>query len=448
MKVFQAYRYELDTNNVQNNLLLQHAGCARFAYNWGLNIKQQAYQKTKKSPNAIQLHKTLNALKKSKFPWMYEVSKCAPQEALRNLDKAYQNFFRRVKNGEKPGFPKFKKKGIRDSFRLTGSVNVGDATHIKIPRIGVVKTKELTVKFKGKILSTTITRETDRWYIALQVEVERDVQPPSGTAELPYRQFGPVIGIDSNTGELVLFDGENERRIKLPKPLTKLLALLQKRSKAHSKKAKGSKNRKKSAIALSRLHRKIKNIRQDFFHKLSTELAKTTLAVGIESLCIKGMIRQPYLSRSIADAGWWILFRMLEYKSKWYGSILIEIPQNFPSTKMCHKCKHVVGEMPLGKRIFTCHVCSLVIDRDLNAAINIRNYAAEQLNQTGGEEVALSSPYGDCAIPKEKGIRKGTCFSMGIKIPNTASSAEINACGEAVQQGSSTKQEESALVTR
>ena len=370
MKVFQAYRYELNPNNVQSNPLLQHAGCARFAYNWGLNVKQQAYQKTKRSPNAIQLHRTLNALKKSKFPWMYAVSKCAPQEALRNLDKAYQSFFRRVKSGEKPGFPKFKKRGIHDSFRLTGLVNIKDATHIQIPRIGTVKTKELTIKFKGKILSTTLSREADRWYISLQVEVERDVRP--------HRQSGSVIGIDANTKDLVLFEGEHERRMMLPKPLTRLLKLLERRSKSHSRKTKGSKNRKESAIALSRLHRKIKNIRQDFFHKLSTMLAKTTLAIGVEGLNIKGMIRNPYLSRSIADASWGILFRMLEYKSKWCGSILIEIPQNFPSTKMCHhQCKHGVDEMPLGQRIFTCPKRCVGIDRDLNAAINIRNYAIE-----------------------------------------------------------------------
>lgn len=142
MEILRAYKTELEPNNVQRTALLKHAGAARFAWNWGLARRKQEYEETGQSSNAIEQHRQLNALKKTDFSWLYEVSKAAPQEALRDLDKAYQNFFRRVKNGEKPGFPKFKsrKNGI-GSFRLTGTIYVTN-THIKLPRIGWLRLKE------------------------------------------------------------------------------------------------------------------------------------------------------------------------------------------------------------------------------------------------------------------------------------------------------------------
>jgi len=128
MKIIKGYKVKLDLNNCQWTACAKHAGTARYAYNWGLARKIESYQKTGKSPNAIALHRELNQLKKTELSWMYEVSKCAPQEALRDLDVAFKNFFRRVKQGEKPGFPKFKsKKCGLGSFRLTGTIKVFEA---------------------------------------------------------------------------------------------------------------------------------------------------------------------------------------------------------------------------------------------------------------------------------------------------------------------------------
>lgn len=147
----RAYRYELDPNTHQRILLAKHAGAARFAYNWGLSRRITLWEREKKSTNAIEQHRELNVLKKIDLPWMYEVSKCAPQEALRDLDRAFKNFFHGLKTGHKIGFPKFKKKGRHDSFRLMGVIHTFER-HIQMPRLGKIRVKE-TTEVQGRILS-------------------------------------------------------------------------------------------------------------------------------------------------------------------------------------------------------------------------------------------------------------------------------------------------------
>ncbi len=166
MLVNKAYRYELKPNKRQLIFLKKHAGCARFAWNWGLAERKRIWEEEERSTNAIELHRKLNQLKKTDLPWMYEVSKCAPQEALRDLDRAFKNFFE-----GRAEYPKFKKKGIHDSFRLTGTIRVFPR-HVQLPRLGKIRVKEDTHKFKGRILSATVSREADRWYVSLAVEVE------------------------------------------------------------------------------------------------------------------------------------------------------------------------------------------------------------------------------------------------------------------------------------
>ncbi len=392
MKVQKAYRYELKPNNVQKTLLAKHAGVARFAYNWGLARRVEEYQRTGKSSNAIEQHRLLNVLKKTEFPWMYEVSKCAPQEALRDLQRAYENFFRRVKAGENPGFPKFKKKGRNDSFRLTGAIYVYLKT-IQLPRLGKIKIKEET-KVKGKLLSATVRRITNRWFVSLSVDYE---------IVEPKEIKGEVVGIDRGLEKFAcVSDGSI---FYAPKPLKKLLKKLQRLSRCHSRKVKGSSNKRKSAIKLGRLHYRISNIRKDSIHKLSTELAKTKQVLCVESLNIKGMIQNRHLARSISDVAWGEFIRQLEYKCTWYGSHLLKAPINFPSTRMCSRCGHINPPLLLSQRISQCEECQMECDRDINAAKNLERYALITVSSTG-----------------------------------------IDACGEAVQRGSSVKQEENAVL--
>lgn len=390
MKINQAYRYELAPNNKQVGLLLQHCGVARFAYNWGLAQRIALLKQNEgkdKFTSAMTQHRQLNALKKSEFPWMYEVSKCAPQEALRDLDKAFNNFWRERKkskrNKRRVGFPRFKKKGIHDSFRLTGSIYVFDNA-IQLPRLGKIKAKESTAKLKGCILSATISREADRWFVSLAVEREREILP---------RTNDGAVGIDLGINSFaVTHDGNNTERIYAPKPLESKLKRLRRLSRCHSRKRKGSNNRRKSALRLAKLHRRIKNTRTDFLHKLSTSLAKTKSAVIIEDLNVRGMVCNHHLARSIADSGWGEFRQMLEYKTRWHGSQLVVIDRFAPSSKACSECGMVNGNLTLGDRKWACMSCGASHERDENASKNIRR--------------------------------------MGLEILHTESSSGINACGE------------------
>lgn len=358
MKINSAYKYELKPNTAQRIHLARHAGTARFTFNWGLSQRIALYAQDKKSTNAIEQHRLLNLLKKTDFSWMYEVSKCAPQEALRNLDRAFQNFFRAIKQGQKIGFPSFKKRGDRDSFRLTGAIKI-QGKKVQLPRLSSINLKEAS-KLKGKILSATISKEADRWFVSLAVERE---------IEIPQPILGKTIGIDVGLTSFAAFsDGS---KVLAPKPLAKKLKQLRKASKKHSRKVFGSNNRKKSALKLSRIHRKIRNSRKDFLHKETTKLAKTKSVIVLEDLNVKEMLGNKRLSRQISDVGWSEFRRMLDYKTRWYGSKLILAPRFYPSSKICSECGTLVKELPLEIRHWQCLECHSIHDRDVNAAKNL-----------------------------------------------------------------------------
>ena len=363
MMTNQAYRYELQLTRGQLSSLRQHAGAARFAYNWGLQERIRIFKENEGNDrfvSSIDQHKGWNVWKRVNAPWWTEVSKCAPQEALRNLDSAFKNFWRGRKSGHKVGFPKFKKRGVHDSFSFTGSLKILGKRKIQLPRLGKVRTKESTEKFKGRILSATVSREADRWYVNFSVEVERPDPKPI---------VGPIVGVDVGlTHFATLSDGT---QIDAPKPLKENLGRLQKRSRRHSRKQKGSNNRRKSSMSLSRLHRRIKNQRKDFLHKLSTSLARTKWAIVVEDLNVSGMSKNRRLSRSIMDSGWSEFRRMLKYKTVWYGSKLVIADRFYPSSKTCSVCGSKKDSLALSDRVFKCEPCGAGIDRDLNAARNL-----------------------------------------------------------------------------
>lgn len=386
MIVPQAFRYELDPKASQRVLLAKHAGCARFAWNWALGERIRRYQTNEgraRFTNAIEQHRELNARKATEFPWMYEVSKCAPQEVLRHLDRAFGNFLRARKAGGYCGFPRFKRKGIDDAFRLTGSIRVLEHA-VQLPRLGSLRTKEGTEKFRGRILSATVRREADRWYVSLTVEAERpDPEPVAG----------PVVGIDLGLNTFaVISDGVDEDDCEAPKPLGRHLRLVRRRSRAHSRKVRGSRNRRRSALRLARLDRRIRNIRTDFLHKLSTRLARTKSVVVLEDLNVRGMVKNEHLAPGIADAGWGAFRRMLEYKSRWYGSRVVLAPRFLASSKTCSDCGHLLDVLPLSVRRWACPACGVEHERDGNAA---RNLAAWLLRTGSSPEThACGEPSG------------------------------------------------------
>lgn len=355
MLVLRAYKTELDPNNVQRTLLAKHAGAARFTWNWALNRRIEEYKLTGKSSNAIEQHRQLNSLKPTDFPWMYEVSKCAPQEALRDLDKAFKNFF--AKRSRHPRF-KSKKRGL-GGFRLTGSITI-EAGRIKLPRIGWLRLKEVGyLPTDAKISSVTVKERAGRWFVSVQVEEQIAVS----------ENQGPAIGLDLGLKSFVV--GSDGSSLDAPKPLLRSLRRLQRLSRRHSRKQKGSMNRRRSAKRLAKLHYRISCQRADFLHKATSELAKTKSVIVVEDLNVGGMLKNHCLARSISDAGWSEFVRQLEYKATWNGGSVVKAGRFYPSTKTCSACGMVKGEMPLSERTYCCDGCGLVIDRDVNAARNL-----------------------------------------------------------------------------
>jgi putative transposase len=392
--VMRGYKTELDLNNEQRTSCLKHAGCARFAYNWGLAQCQQAYRTTGKNRSAIDLHKELNALKQTDFPWMYEVSKCAMQEALRDLEKAYKNFFRKVKlkkqgkHKGKCGFPKFKSRNKAiGSFRLTGSIHVY-ADSIQLPRLGLLRLHEHNyIPTNAKVSSVTVSEKAGRWYVSVQVEEEQEKPVSTATS---------ALGVDLGIKTLAtLSDGtifENPRALKQAQ---KKLRRLEKQK---SRRKKGSKNRAKTRHALARLHARIANIRQDASHKLTSSLVKNHALVAIEDLHVNGMLKNHGLAQAVSDSNFGEIRRQLEYKSAWHGTHLAVIDRFYPSSKTCSSCGYVKPELSLSERTFRCSACGMVLDRDVNAAINLKVVALssiDTLNAYGVGSSGLSEKIGE-----------------------------------------------------
>lgn len=411
--MFTAFKTELDLNNRQRTACLQHAGVARFAFNWALSQKKSAMDAREKIPNAIALHRRLNALKPTEFPWMYDVSKCAPQEALRNLDRAFDNFFRKCKlrkSGKlkgKVGFPRFKskRKGI-GSFRLTGSIKVTDRT-IQLPRLGVLRLKERDyLPSDAKILSATVSERAGRWFVSLRVEVSTPEPAPKACA---------IIGVDLGIKTLaVVSDGTSFAN---PKPLVSSLKKLRRLSQNVSRKLKGSNNRRKAVRRLSRFHYRIANLRSDALHKMTTMLTKTKSAIGIEDLNVSGMLRNRHLSRAIADLGLSEWRRQLEYKGPLYGCEIVVADRFYPSSKTCSVCGEINESLTLADRFWTCPGCGTVHDRDFNASKNLERLAVsftESLNARGRKSSGRVSVRLGETGPVEAGTEHGVSSEVPV----------------------------------
>ncbi len=402
MLIHRAYRYELDPNNIQRSSLAQHAGVSRFAYNWGLDQRIKQYKNSQgndRFTDAMKQHKLLTSLKKEQFPWMYETSKCAPQEALRDLHKAFQNFYRGLKSGKKIGFPRFKRRGVRDSFRLNGIIRFHKRA-IQLPRIGKVRIKERRKKYySGKILSATVRRRANRWFVS--VTVEEDILDPQPVRGVP-------VGLDLGVKTLAtISDGTTfANRRALGRRLRKLRQL----SKSLSRKKKGSKNREKAKLRLARMHLRIFNVRQDTLHKLTTYLAKRHSRIVIENLGVSGMMKNRRLARAIADVGMYEFRRQLEYKCQWYGSKLDVAKRTFPSSKKCSSCGHKKKEQSLSEREYDCEECGLMIDRNLNAALNLVTVSLPETLTARGEDVRRGKSSGfamQTSVKQEPNISQG-----------------------------------------
>ena len=374
----RVHKIKLDPTQEQAIYFARACGVARFAFNWALAAWKEEYEAGGK-PNEAALRKRLNSIKATEFPWMLEVTKVAPQNAIKNVGVAFQNFFRRVKQGGKPGYPRFKKKGLHDSFRAdNGPANANSnavecvGKTIKLPKCGVVKMRE-TLRFSGRTLAATVSKHADGWHVAILVDTSDCL---SG------RLDGGIVGVDLGVKELAtLSTGEV---IPSLKPHRAAHARLVRLSRSLSRKQKGSSNRAKAKIKLAKLHQRISNIRVDALHKLTTKLATEFDTIAIEDLNVAGMLRNRCLARSIADAGFAEFRRQLTYKAEMTGAKVVVVDRFFPSSKTCHSCG-TIHMMKLSNRVMVC-ACGNTMDRDLNAAMNLKNYAVSSTVSACGEE--------------------------------------------------------------
>jgi putative transposase len=412
----QAYRFELDPNQAQRVLLAKSVGASRFVYNWGLAESQGAYEITGKRPRLRDLKAALVPLKQGECPWLYEVSAHIGQQALVDLDRAFEGFFQGLKGGPRRGFPRFKRKGERDSARLY-EVELGER-HLRLPMIGQVRLKETRSDrgFEGRIFSATITRKADRWFASLAVEREREIVLPRAA-----RKPSDIVGVDLGLkAAAVIHDGADARVVEPARALRLNLAKLRRLDRQLARKQRGSANRRKAQLLRARLHYKISCQRNDFLHHLSSELARTKPVIVFENLNVQGMMSNRSLALSVGDAGMGELRRQLEYKCEWYGSTLVVLDRFFPSTQLCSGCgvlnEKMKGFGGLQERSFDCNACGVSLDRDENAALNIRRAG---LLQPGPASLGSS--------PLPEGLREVACGEEGSGRRNTAAKpASVN----------------------
>jgi len=362
--MFKAFKYRLYPTEPQKELIAKHIGSSRFVYNLALETKNAAYISAKHNYSAFDLVKQLPELKKE-FPWLKEVNSQSLQQAIQNMDIAFKKFFKGA------GFPKFKSKHRgKQSFAIPQNVIVKDDFLI-VPKFKEGIKMSLHRQTKGTIKSATITATpTGKYFVSILCDTKEEL--PS---KAPIKE-NTTIGVDLGIKDfLITSDG---KVVSNPKYLRKAQSKLKYAQRKYSK-HKGKRTKKK----LAKLHEKVVNKRKDFLHKVSTQLIRENQTIALETLAVKNMVKNHNLAQSISDASWSTFVTMLEYKANWYGKNILRIGQFAPSTKTCSNCGAINKELTLKDREWTCGSCSTALNRDVNAACNIKSFALK--NHLSGE---------------------------------------------------------------
>ena len=409
----KGYKFRIYPNAEQVSQIEETFGACRWVWNYFLELRIAAWQANKKGFSNKDLMRHLTDLKKTVAPWLYDVSNPALQQTLRDLDKAYANFFRRCKSGAgKKGFPKWKRKSSgRQSYRVPAEngkkARVVDDKHVKIPKLGIVKCR-VSRELEGRILSATIRRvPSGKYYVTF---ICTDIPEP----DMPLGD-NVILGIDAGIHDLMVrSDGVHMENNKYLKASEKRLKWAQR---SLSRRKKGSKNYQKQRNKVARIHERGVNQRTDAIHKATTDAVRESQAIATENLNVEGMMRNHKIAKSASDASMAEAIRQLEYKCRWYGRDFVKVDRMFPSTQLCGCCGEVVGPKGLRqlyKRDWTCPSCGTHHDRDLNAARNIARKGSELLGydqettvgHTGRNACGEDKDLAPSAILDEAGIHR------------------------------------------
>ena len=365
--VFLAYKYRLYPTKEQAVLINKTFGCTRFIYNQMLADRKTMYEQYKDDKEALKHQRyPLPSHYKKEYPWLKEVDSLALANAQLNLNTAYKNFFR----DPRVGFPQFKsKRRSKKSYTTNnqkGTIRLIDSKTIRLPKlkdVRIILHRQLPPN--STIKSATISQTpTGKYYIAILVfyEAQSKTQTPSREN---------IIGLDYSSQKLFVDSDANSADY--PKFYRKAEAKLKKEQRKLSKRMKGGKNREKQRLKVAKLHEKTANQRKDFLHKLSRQITNAYTAVAIEDLNMRGMAQTLNLAKATNDNGFGMLKTFLAYKLAEEGKHLVVIDKWYPSSKLCHSCRNTNEELTLADRSWTCPYCKTELDRDINAAINIKN---------------------------------------------------------------------------